>query len=350
MAPTSYEQELSRLQKKHDYYARMTTQAQQEMQELKQRVHAQASRKRATSDIDSFLNPAQEEEDARLQQRVHAQASRKRATSDIDRLLLNPAQEEEEEEDARLQRAMDIGSFLNPRDANETATTTLTSDDESSSGVEEEEEAPAARFVPLKPRFISSRSLVSELGAQLNYVRARAERRNAFLDCVIELACGKTQHVPMTITDFATGAWIADGFRQTQGKALTLHPNDSRSTMIAFMGELLTLREKDEDYQNGLLSVYYKTSGQLVSGARTRHWVLNSVKPRRLVDLFLSERKECMRFPPKDRFLNFKAFIANRINTTPGFTATIDPDITLLTWRRAFDDAINALEATLLPF
>ena len=316
MAPTSYAQELSRLQMKHDYHVRMTTQAQQEMQELKQRVHAQASRKRATSDID--------------------------------RLLLNPAQEEEEE-DARLQRAMDIGSFLNPRDANETATTTLTSDDESSSGVEEEE-APAARFVPLKPRFISSRSLVSELGAQLNYVRARAERRNAFLDCVIELACGKTQHVPMTITDFATGAWIADGFRQTQGKALTLHPNDSRSTMIAFMGELLTLREKDEDYQNGLLSVYYKTSGQLVSGARTRHWVLNSVKPRRLVDLFLSKRGECMRFPPKDRFLNFKAFIANRINTTPGFTATIDPDITLLTWRRAFDDAINALEATLLPF
>ena len=317
MAPTSYAQELARLQMTHDYHVRMTTQAQQQMQELRQRVHAQASRKRATSDIDSFLNPAQEEE---------------------------------EEEDARLQRAMDIGSFLNPRDANETATTTLTSDDESSSGVEEEEEAPAARFVPLKPRFISSRSLVSELGAQLNYVRARAERRNAFLDCVIELACGKTQHVPMTITDFATGAWIADGFRQTQGKALTLHPNDSRSTMIAFMGELLTLREKDEDYQNGLLSVYYRTSGQLVSGARTRHWVLNSVKPRRLVDLFLSKRGECMRLPPKDRFLNFKAFIANRINTTPGFTATIDPDLSMLAWRRTFDDAINALEATLLPF
>ena len=154
MAPTSYEQELSRLQMKHDYHARMTTQAQQEMQELRQRVHAQSSRKRATSDIDRLLNP-----------------------------------EQEEEEEARLRRAMDIGSFLNPRDANNNNETTTTTSDESSSGVEEEEEAAqAAQFVPLQPRFVSSRSLVAELTAQLNNVRARADRRNAFLDRVIELA------------------------------------------------------------------------------------------------------------------------------------------------------------------
>ena len=175
----------------------------------------------------------------------------------------------------------------------------------------------------------------TDLKAQLDRL---ARRRDAFLDRAIQLACGTKQHVHMIISDFATGPWIATAIRETLGEEPVPVLIEGRRTLSEFITGLLHEREIDSAYQNGLLSVYYQQSGSMPSTvANTRHWILNSVKPRRLVELFLSTYDRVPQFSPQ-LFVAFTEFMDSR---RPGFTATLDPDVSKETWRRAFAAVIR---------